>query len=90
MPLEIADLIGGLEEIEVVSAQMTEKDGNKILVVNARLNGEEIDSIGFFGEDVIKAALEKGEKRDGKILLRVPREKITRGERRISWLSSPF
>lgn len=89
MSLEITDLIG-LVEIEVVSAQIAEKDGQRIPVVEAKQNGEPINAIGFFGEDTIKSALEKGKKEGGKKFLKVPANKVTKGEKKISWISAPY
>gem|GEM_PF-5677286 len=91
MALELADLFGGLEEVEVVNATVTEKESQKILVVEVRnKNGEELDNIGFIGEDTIKAALEKGRKENGRIFLKVPARAVTKGERKVNWLVQPY
>ena len=89
MGLELGDLFG-LEEVEVVDAQTTEKDGQKILVVYGKHNGEEIDAIGFFGEKAIESALKHGEKRNGKVILKVPAKYITRGQKRVQWINAEF
>ncbi|AGK60972.1 hypothetical protein Asulf_00968 [Archaeoglobus sulfaticallidus PM70-1] len=89
MGLDISELFG-LEEIEVVDAQTAEKDGQKILVVYGKHNGVEIDAIGFFGEKAIESALKHGEKRDGKVYLKVPAKFITKGEKRVQWINSSF
>ncbi len=90
MGLELADLFGGLEEVEVVNATVTEKEGQKILVVEVRKDGEDIDNIGFIGEDVIEAALRKGRKENGRIFLRVPARAVTKGERKVNWITQPY
>lgn len=90
MSIQLADLFGGLEEVEVVNATVTEKEGQKILVIEARKNGEDIDNIGFIGEDTINAALEKGRKEGGKIFLKVPARAVTKGERKVNWITQPY
>ena len=90
MPLDLADLFGGLEEVEVLNATVTEKEGQKILVVEVRKNGEDIDNIGFIGEDTIKAALENGKKENGRIFLKVPARAVSKGERKVNWITQPY
>lgn len=89
MGLELSELYG-LKEIEVVDAQTAEKEGQQILVVYGKQNGEEIDAIGFFGEKAIQSALKHGEKKGDKAILRVPAKFITQGQKRIQWINSEF
>ncbi len=87
----IGDLIGGLEEVEVVDAQNTEKEGNQILVVEAKdANGEQVDSIGFFGKETIESALNKGRKENGRVLIKVPKKNVSKGLKRVNWVSDPY
>lgn len=87
--LSIGDLVG-LEEIELMDSQTAEKDNQQILVVYGKHKGEEIDAIGFFGEKAINAALSKGEKKEGKVFLKVPAKFISKGEKRIIWVNNEF
>lgn len=90
MSLDISDLTGGMTEVIVTSAQISEKDETKILVISSQINGEEIDQIGFFGDDVIDAALAKGRKEDDATFLQVPASKITKGQHRVVWINTPY
>jgi len=90
MSLELADLTGGTTEVTVISAQISEKDETKILVISSQINGEEIDPIGFFGNDVIDAALARGRKEDDTAFLEVPSAKITKGQGKVVWINTPY